>query len=112
MYNDQLKGIIGLTTPKTADYCLPVFHLYVIKVEKDRDGLRNYLHEKKIDTGIHYPIPVHSLEAYKELNLLSFPNTTAYAKEIISLPIYPELTSGDIKYVCDQIKQFFTVNHS
>ena len=109
IYDNELKDVEGLLIPKVAEKCVPVYHLYVIRVKESRDALRAFLHDKKIDTGIHYPIPVHQLEAYKELKQCILPNTTECASQILSLPIFPELTESDVKYICSQIK-FFLFN--
>ena len=76
---------------------------------KQRDKLAEYLKSKGIDTGIHYPNPIHLQEAYKELGYTigSFPIAEKYAKEVLSLPIYPELTKEQIYYVVDNIKEFY-----
>ena len=73
-----------------------MYHLYVIEVDAGdhRDPLRAWLDQHGIDTGIHYPIPLHLQAAYEHLDLAegTFPVAEAKAKRIISLPIYPELT--------------------
>lgn len=85
-----------------------VYHLYVIRTEK-RDELENYLTKKGIATGLHYPIPIHLQKAYSNLGYKEgdFPISEKYSKEILSLPIFPGLTSKKIKFVCDGIKEFF-----
>ena len=106
-YFDLLKDIDGIELPKIEDYCLPVYHLFVIKTEK-RDQLQKYLKEQGIDTIIHYPIPISELEGLKvhvtdedlEISIIN-------AKKILSLPMYPELEEDEIRYVCDNIKYFF-----
>lgn len=85
-----------------------VYHLYVIKTKK-RDALLQYLHSKDIGAGIHYPIPIHLQTAYKGLGFRvgDFPLTEKYAKEILSLPMHPELAGKDIEKICGLIKKFF-----
>lgn len=106
LYDKLLKDIVN--TPKKADYAKHVYHLYVIKV-KERDKLAEFLKSKGIDTGIHYPKPIHLQEAYKELGLTpgTYPVAEQFAKEILSLPLYPELTTEQISYVVDEIKEFY-----
>ena len=79
-----------------------VYHLYVVRVDH-RKIIRNRLNEKGISTGIHYPTPLHLSRAYKYLNYKQgdFPITEKASKEILSLPMYPELTSNQIQYICD-----------
>jgi dTDP-4-amino-4,6-dideoxygalactose transaminase len=85
-----------------------VWHLFVIETE-ERDGLQKFLKNKKIDTLIHYPIPLHKQECFKEYNGLSLPVVEQKVKNIISLPINPYLTDVQIKYVCRCIKEFYNL---
>ena len=84
-----------------------VYHLYVIRVE-DRDRLRPYLQDKGITTGIHYPIPIHLQPAYRDLGYKkgSCPVTEEYARQVLSLPMYAELTPASIEYVAGAIRGF------
>jgi dTDP-4-amino-4,6-dideoxygalactose transaminase len=85
-----------------------VFHIYAIRI-KERDRLMAYLGEKGISCGIHYPVPVHLQKAYQGLGLAagSFPIAERCAAEFLSLPMYPELTSEQIRFVADEIKGFY-----
>ncbi|HHH79506.1 MAG TPA: hypothetical protein ENL13_01220 [Thermoplasmatales archaeon] len=82
--------------------------MYVIRTKK-RDELINYLREKGIGCGIHYPIPLHLQPAYKHLGLKKgdYPVSEKLAGEILSIPVYPELTDEQLNYIVDTIKQFF-----
>jgi dTDP-4-amino-4,6-dideoxygalactose transaminase len=106
LYNELLGNVC--ITPYEAGHAKHVYHLYVIKA-KNRDKLKSHLDSKNIGTGMHYPIPIHLQEAYKHLGLKqgSFPETESYVKEILSLPMYAELTQEQIKYVVESIKQFY-----
>lgn len=88
-----------------------VCHLYVIQV-KNRDKLKQCLYEKNIETGIHYPIPVHLLPAYNYLGLKegSFLVTESVAENILSLPMFPELKENQIEKVVEEIKAFLSNN--
>jgi dTDP-4-amino-4,6-dideoxygalactose transaminase len=103
----ELLAHSGVVTPVDADYAQSVYHVYVIRVE-DRDGLRAYLDDKGISTGIHYPIPIHLQEAYRDLGYEknSFPVTEEYAEQILSLPMYAELESNSIEYIASAIREF------
>jgi dTDP-4-amino-4,6-dideoxygalactose transaminase len=83
----------------------------VIKLEDKsmRDNLRDYLHSKGIECGIHYPIPIHLMEAFKFLGYQEgdFPITEECSRTILSLPMYPELKESEIKYIVEEIKRFF-----
>ena len=84
------------------------YHLFVIQT-KNRDELIKFLKLKKIETGIHYPIPIHKQAAYKNMfkEKLDLPNTEEQANQILSLPINEFLTKNQILYICNSIKKFF-----
>ncbi len=99
---------LPLVTPATAGYAEHIFHLYVVRVES-REPLMEYLKERGIATGLHYPIPIHLQPAYAELGYErgDFPVTEAYAETIVSLPIFPELDEAKVAYVTDAIHDYF-----
>ncbi len=107
LYTSLLKNI--LITPKESQDTKHVFHLYVVR-SSNRDKLREFLKNKDIDTGIHYEKPIHLQKAYSELGYKpgSLPIAEKVMKEIISLPIYPAITSEQIIYVVDSIKEFLS----
>jgi dTDP-4-amino-4,6-dideoxygalactose transaminase len=108
-YDERLKHIKEITLPGVRKNTKHTFHLYVIRTDK-RDQLKNYLESKGIQTAIHYPTALPNLPAYKYLGYSTdeFPVATAYQNQILSLPMYPELSVEKIQYVCDTIKQFFS----
>ncbi|MEW6008454.1 MAG: DegT/DnrJ/EryC1/StrS family aminotransferase [Candidatus Omnitrophota bacterium] len=83
------------------------YHLYVVRV-KDRDRLRNFLESNDVQTGVHYPLPLHLQEVNKNLgyNRGDFPTSELISDEIISLPMYPELDKVAISYISDLISNF------
>lgn len=103
----ELLAHSPVVPPTEADYAEPVYHLYVIRVEH-REALRAYLRDKDIATGIHYPIPIHLQPAYRNLGYKkgSFSVTEEYAEQVLSLPMYAELTPGSIEYVAEAIRDF------
>jgi len=103
----ELLAFSPVVLPVEADYAESVYHLYVIRVE-DRDGLKSYLHARGVATGIHYPSPIHLQAAYRDLGYEkgSFPVTEEYARRILSLPMYAELTPGSIEYIAETIRSF------
>ncbi|MCC6456090.1 MAG: DegT/DnrJ/EryC1/StrS family aminotransferase [Caldilineaceae bacterium] len=105
-YGALLAGS-GLSLPVATAACEPVYHLYVVRSDQ-RDKLQAHLSKHHIMTGIHYPIPVHLQPAYSHLGYEpgTFPVTEQYAKQILSLPMYPELTPGMIEYVAAVIHDF------
>ena len=108
-YNNLLKNFNELISPRINPLVTSVYHLYVVRA-RERDKLRKYLKEKDIATGIHYPIGLPYLKAYDYLNHSpeDFPITYKYQSEIISLPIFPEMTQEIVHYVVQQIKQFYS----
>ncbi len=85
-----------------------VYYMYEIRTKK-RDELMNYLKEKGIDSGVHYPIPLHLQPAYQSQGWEKgqFPVAEQLAQEILSIPIYPELTEEQRAYIVEQITSFF-----
>lgn len=105
LYNELLSGC-NLETPKEMIYARHVYHIYAIRTKK-RDILQKYLLENNIQTGIHYPIPVHLQKAYSELGykIKDFPISEKTANEVLSLPMFPELTKFQIEYVASTLKE-------
>ncbi|MBZ5513943.1 MAG: DegT/DnrJ/EryC1/StrS family aminotransferase [Acidobacteriia bacterium] len=90
------------------------FHLFVVRARK-RDSLRNFLKEQGIETGIHYPVPLHLTPAYEKLGYPgrgSMPVTEALADEILSLPMCPELTKEQLDYLVSAVREFTGSNGS
>ena len=108
-YNKRLAGLHGVFTPVEAPDARHVYHLYVIRVQ-ERDELLDWLKGQGVHAGIHYPVPIHLQEACSDLGYKQgdFPVAEKVANEIISLPIYPELTIDDVDYICQTIGDFFS----
>jgi dTDP-4-amino-4,6-dideoxygalactose transaminase len=108
-YNKLLGSAPGITLPHTRESARHVFHLYVIQVE-DRDALQKHLAAAGIGSGIHYPIPLHIQDAYCSLGYGpgSFPVTEAAASRILSLPMFPQLSSAQIERVATEIRRFLS----
>jgi len=106
-YNELLSNVLDITIPYEKSYAKHAYHLYVIRT-RHRDKLRSWLSSRNISTGIHYPVPVHLQDAYRHLSFVngSFPVAEGVAKEILSLPMFPELTEDEVCYVCQSIKEF------
>src|SRR5713101_913824 len=95
-YNDRLAGS-GVIAPEIPEGGRHVFHCYVVRVpDGRRDALRQYLSERGIGTGVHYPVPIHLQEASAFLGYRQgdFPVTERLATEVVSLPMYAELTDA------------------
>lgn len=106
VYDKKLKDS-GLIIPKVRKFTKHSFHLYVIKSNK-RDELKAKLELRGVQTAIHYPTALPNLPAYSHLahHPQDFPVATQHQKEILSLPMYPELTEEQINYVSAQVLQF------
>ena len=104
---DSLIDPLKASLPTKRDNARHARHLYVIRHSR-RDALMEYLKENGVSTLIHYPIPVHLQKAYRWLGLGegSFPVAETAAKEILSLPLYPELTDDDIRKIARLINDF------
>ncbi|MFH0780854.1 MAG: DegT/DnrJ/EryC1/StrS family aminotransferase [Pseudomonadota bacterium] len=112
LYDENFKNCC-VKVPKCHEFAGSVYHIYSIRTSL-RDGLQKYLTSENIHTGIHYPIPVHLLPAYADLGYAkgSLPLTEKAANEVLSLPMYPELTESMIIEVCDHVKRFCNENVS
>lgn len=108
LYKKHLEHVPEITLPAQRPGSLHSYHLYVIRASK-RDELASYLREQGIETAIHYPAALPNLACYKYLGYSKedFPVATACQEEILSLPMYPELTEEMIKYVAGAIKAFY-----
>ena len=107
-YNDRLASS-GVTVPEIPDGGRHVFHCYVIRVPgPKRDALRQYLSERGIGTGVHYPVPIHLQEASAFLGYRhgDFPVTERLAAEVVSLPMYAELTDTQVDTVAAAVTAF------
>jgi dTDP-4-amino-4,6-dideoxygalactose transaminase len=98
-YN-QLLANCDVQTPEQMPWAHHVYHVYTLRIE-DRDGMQSALAEQGVQTGIHYPIPVHLQPAYADLGYRtgSFPRAEAAAKQVLSLPLYPELSDKAVTEV-------------
>ena len=108
-YSDSFRNIDGIKIPVVPSHSKSAFHLYACKTPR-RDELVKHLKEKGIETGLHYPIPIHLQPlyvrrfGYKEH---SFGVSERIAKEIVCLPVHQELKQKEISYVIETIKEFF-----
>jgi dTDP-4-amino-4,6-dideoxygalactose transaminase len=102
-YQAQLAGL-PVVAPKIAAYATHVFHVYAIRTSK-REELQKELTAAGVQTGIHYPFPVHLTEAYGDLGYKpgDFPESERAAREVLSLPMFPELTEEQIRSVASAV---------
>jgi dTDP-4-amino-4,6-dideoxygalactose transaminase len=105
-YDELLGRVPGVTPIAVRDDVVPVYHLYVVLVA-DRDAIRAKLGEAGVDSGIHYPVPLHLQPAYAGLGHGpgDFPVAEAMAPRLLSLPMFPELTAGQQDYVVEKLAE-------
>jgi dTDP-4-amino-4,6-dideoxygalactose transaminase len=106
-YNRLLANNEAITCPYEPSWSRSVYHLYVIRIE-DRDGAMKHLKDAGIGSGIHYPVPLHMQKAYSWLHYspADFPITHRIAAEIISLPMFPQLTAEQQCCVAAEVLAF------
>jgi dTDP-4-amino-4,6-dideoxygalactose transaminase len=122
LYTSSLAGCPGIALPKTASSCTNVYHQYTVRVLSNynlagnttpgsqRDYLKNELQKRGVGSMIYYPVPLHQQKAYtdKYQDKYSLPITEEFSAEVLSLPMYPELSNQDIEYVANCIKEVMT----
>lgn len=110
-YKKLLSGLGDVAFQQRAPYSTHIYHLLIIETDQ-RDALRTYLEKEGIQTGIHYPKPIHLQEAYMEMGYGKgdFPHAERLASHILSLPMFPELSDRQIKYVANKVWAFFDAN--
>src|SRR3989344_1345327 len=106
IYIKNLKDIDEINLPKTLNSNYHSYHLFVIEVQR-REELISYLTKRGIQTLIHYPLPIHKQNCYKEFNKIKLPKTESFAKKILSLPLCPSLEDKEIIEVCNLIRKFY-----
>ncbi len=107
IYSEGLKDL-DVTVPEVKPYLRHVYHQYVIRT-KLRDELQEYLSNKGIGTAIYYPLPLHLQECYKDLGYREgdLPEAEKASKEVLALPMWPELTNEEVNYIVESIREFF-----
>jgi dTDP-4-amino-4,6-dideoxygalactose transaminase len=108
LYREQLDKLKFIKSPTVRRNTIHTFHLYVIQAP-ERDRLKKHLEAKGIHTAIHYPTALPNLPAYQYLGHAQsdFPIASRLQNEVLSLPMYPELETGQINYVCEKISEFY-----
>jgi dTDP-4-amino-4,6-dideoxygalactose transaminase len=107
LYKKYFADVDEVIIPHVPEWAEPVWHLFVIRV-KNRIDLQSFLQENEIGSGFHYKYPLHLQDAFAYLNYKKgdFPVTEKVMDEIISPPMFPELTEEQIKYVVEKVKEF------
>jgi dTDP-4-amino-4,6-dideoxygalactose transaminase len=108
-YSDTLSGFDGLRLPAESPGSESAWHLYVIRTEAP-ERLTAFLAERGIQAGRHYPEPAHLSPAYRHLGFApgDFPVAEALAREALSLPLYPGISEGQLEWVCEAVRDYFS----
>lgn len=111
-YYEKLKEVKEIVLPVVKIAQSHIFHQYTLKLisEKARGGLKNYLLSKGIPTAVYYPLPLHLQPALRYLGYKKgdFPEAEKLANQVLSLPIYPELSAKDQNFIIEKIKEFYS----
>jgi UDP-2-acetamido-2-deoxy-ribo-hexuluronate aminotransferase len=110
LYDEAFSGCKSIITPQRVSYSSHIFHQYTIRIEEGRrDELKTFLESKRIPAMIYYPGPLHMQEAYRPLgyNEDDFPVTSSLCKEVLSLPMHPEIDQEQLDYIVLNILNFF-----
>jgi dTDP-4-amino-4,6-dideoxygalactose transaminase len=108
-YDNELTSCTFLKIPTRAKYSTHVFHQYTLKAKGiNRDDFKKYLEGKGIPSMIYYPVPLHLQKAYQRsgFGVGSFPVTEQLSKTVISIPIHTEMTSEELVYICQTVKEY------
>ncbi len=106
-YYTELFTTTDLVTPYCPPHITPIYHIYAVR-SKQRDALQKHLKARGIETGIHYPIPLHLQPVYQSLGYKrsDFPIAEQVANEELSLPMYPELTDTQVQQIVQSVTEF------
>ena len=110
-YDKALAQVEGIYTPQRVPWSDHIFHQYTLRVlDGRRDALQTYLAEHKIPSMIYYPVPMHEQSAFNKIvrRRVSLVNTDKISKEVLSLPMHPELMDDQIAYIVENIVKFFS----
>jgi dTDP-3-amino-3,4,6-trideoxy-alpha-D-glucose transaminase len=108
LYTQRLAGA-EVVTPSVAPDGNHVYHLYVVRASR-RDALQGFLRRRGVGTAVHYPLPVHLQPFYAEAGFRrgQFPVAEQLTGDVLSLPMFPELTTEQVEYVAAQVREFET----
>ena len=109
IYSRSLASVEKIKLPEVESWIYHAYHLYVVRVS-ERDSLQDFLKSQQIATGVHYPIALPNLPAYKYLGLpkTANPNASQFESEILSLPVGEHLSDEDVYYVAENIQKYLS----
>jgi dTDP-4-amino-4,6-dideoxygalactose transaminase len=107
IYDEALAGMDGVSPVRTSPES--VRHLYVVRAKK-RDRLREYLSKHGVGTGVHYPVPLHLMPAFRACGLRrgDLPNAEKACREVLSLPVWPYMTDDQARWVAECVRRFYS----
>ena len=110
-YNNHLAGL-RIKTPFVSNYSTHIYHQYTLRASKTNKGFIDYLQSKGIDSRVFYPVPLHLQECFKYLGYKTgdFPEAEIAAKQVFTLPIYPELYQEEKDYIIQAVRDFLKEN--
>ena len=109
-YDKALGQVHGIYTPQRVPWSDHIFHQYTLRVlDGRRDALQSYLAEHKIPSMIYYPVPMHEQAAFNKIvrRRTSLVNTDKISKEVLSLPMHPDMMEDQIAYIVEHVAKFF-----
>lgn len=109
LYCELLKHVGEIQLPKIEDGCVPVYHLFIVRAYK-RDELKKFLEENGVSTGIHYPISISNLKCYENYFEGKCERAEKNSENILSLPMFPDLTAEEITKVCNLVIDFYIMD--
>ena len=110
-YNQELADLPFIDVPYLPPYALPVFHQYTLRVKGARDALLQFLRDRGIGCESYYPLPLHHQPFLQNLySASSFPVAENLAREVLSLPVHPQLIREDLNTIILGVREFF-LNH-
>lgn len=107
-YRERLAGVAGVTLPAEPEGREPAYHQFTVRAER-RDELKESLQYRDIGCAVYYPIPVHLTEAFGFLGYRpgDFPEAEKAAAEVVSLPLFSQMTDGQLDTVCSAVEEFY-----
>ncbi|HEY0025931.1 MAG TPA: DegT/DnrJ/EryC1/StrS family aminotransferase [Longimicrobium sp.] len=109
-YDQALAGIGGIQTPVVGEDHESIYNQYTLRVgDGRRDALADFLRERGVGSGVYYPVPLHLQECFAYLGYCEgqFPESERACREVLSLPVFPELTPAQLEYVAESVRAFF-----